>query len=135
MSLEERIAELTEAIKENSALLTVLTSKARSNIEVPAPKSEAKSEVKSDDSDAAPKRRGRKPKDRVPSASEMKNAAQEYLDSAEDEEEYKSRRAKIKAIVEKFGAAKFTEIAEEHRAEALAMLNGDTEEEEDDDVV
>lgn len=133
MSLEERIAELTEAIKENSALLTVLTSKARSNIEVPAPKSEAK--AKSDDSDAAPKRRGRKPKAKVPSASEMKNAAQEYLDSADDEDEYKSRRAKIKAIVEKFGAAKFTEIAEEHRAEALAMLNGETEEEEDDDVV
>jgi hypothetical protein len=136
MSLEERLAELTDAVTKNNELLTILTSKARASTEVEAPKSKAKSEDSGETE--APKRRGRPPKkDKVPSAADMKKAAQAYLDEATDDDDYKARRQLIKEIVNKFDAPKFTEIPEEHRAEALAMLNEDQSDGdgEEDDVV
>lgn len=142
MSLEDRISALTEAITKNNELLSTLISKAQAKVEASAPKAakvEAEeTKVKADDAEEAPRRRGRKPKAaKIPSVSDMKDAAKAYLDAADDEDDYKARRATIKKIVEKFGVERFTEIAEEHRAEALAMLNGegDGDGEEEDDVV
>lgn len=138
MGLEQAIVELTEAVKANNELLTVLTSKARASVEAPAPKSKVdEPKAKSEDAEeAAPKSRGRKPKaEKAPSVSDMKNAAQAYLDAADDEDDYKARRATIKKIVEKFGVDRFTEIPEGHRAKALAILNGEGEGDEEEDVV
>jgi|GEM_PF-1924214 len=142
MSLEDRISALTEAITKNNELLSTLISKAQAKVEASAPKAakvEAEeTKAKADDAEEAPRRRGRKPKAaKIPSVSDMKDAAKAYLDAADDEDDYKARRATIKKIVEKFGVERFTEIAEEHRAEALAMLNGegDGDGEEEDDVV
>lgn len=142
MSLEDRISALTEAITKNNELLSTLISKAQAKVEASAPKvakvEAEETKAKADDAEEAPRRRGRKPKAaKIPSVSDMKDAAKAYLDAADDEDDYKARRATIKKIVEKFGVERFTEIAEEHRAEALAMLNGegDGDGEEEDDVV
>lgn len=144
MSLEDRISALTEAITKNNELLSTLISKAQAKVEASAPKAAKveveveETKVKADDAEEAPRRRGRKPKAaKIPSVADMKDAAKAYLDAADDEDDYKQRRAVIKKIVEKFGVERFTEIAEEHRAEALAMLNGegDGDGEEEDDVV
>lgn len=136
MSVEAALKELTDAVKENSDLLRGLTSKAKS-----AKAEESKRSARDDDGEEDPKPRGRgRPagstkKAKVPSAADMKKAAETYLkEAADDEEEYEERRNKIKSIIKKFGAPKFTEILEEDRAEALDLLKGDAED-DDGDVV
>lgn len=88
--------------------------------------------------------RGSAKKDKVPSTADLKKAAESFLDKAgNDEDDYNERRAHLKKVVAKYDAPRFTEIAEDDRAAAIAMLNdfdkgsddeGGRGKDEDDDI-
>lgn len=137
MSLEEALARNTDALEKLNTLLTHLNAKADSKS---AGGDTGRSVPAKDKDGAEPEpRRGRgrpagSTKVKVPSTADMKAAATEFLDIA-DEEEFKSRKAALKEIVDSFGAAKFTEIAEEDRVAALAQLKDAEKGGEGDDLV
>jgi len=114
MSLEAALAEHTSALKENTELLRVLTGKASAGVA-------AASASNSNKGDGAADKPTRARKAKAPSAADMKAAAEKYLD-VQNEDQYATRRANLKSIVEKFGAPKFTEIPEEKRQDALDLL-------------
>ncbi|MCQ9146110.1 hypothetical protein [Ochrobactrum sp. BTU2] len=126
MSLEKEIAELREAIKENSELLKFLTSAAKGGLgdKAAAAKSSAKGDDKpkaEDKPKAASRSRASSKKEKVPSAKEMGEATTEFLD-VDNEAEYKDRRALVVDIVGHFGVKKMSEIEEGDRQKALDML-------------
>lgn len=126
MSLEAEIKELREALQENSELLRAITAKASANL-----KSDAKPAAKEDDGDGekeTTRGRGRgrpagsKNKEKAPTAAKMKEEAQSFIDGAESDEDYAERREALKKLTKKYEAPKYSEIAEEDRAAALADL-------------
>lgn len=136
MSLEAEVKELREAIRENSELLKVLTSKAKSSIST-----DSKDEGEEEKPKTTRTRRAAPKKEKAPTVAAVKKAAEDFLD-VDDEDEYAERRKIIKKLTAKYGAAKMTEIEEGKRAAAIADMeaykNGDEidfgEEDEDDDI-
>lgn len=129
MSLEQVIIDNTAAMNRNSDLIEVLIGRASGATGAGAGGAEKPA--------AKPAAKPRAPKEaKAPSEKDMKDAATKYLDVS-DEDEYNARREKVKDICGKFGAAKFTEIAEDKRAEALELLSTatTTRDDGDDDLV
>lgn len=145
MSIEERLAELTEAIRENSELLRTITAKATGGM------SSSTKAGKDDDEDEKPSRTRRSAKDedekpartrrsakddddtkparasrtkKAPSVAEMKEKATAFLEGADDDDDYKARREAIKELSKDHGSDKFSEIDEDKRADALDDLKG-----------
>lgn len=114
MSIESSIDALTAAVKENTETLkAAMTGKASATT---APKGDDKEKP-------APRSRSTKAADKAPSTADMKKAAESFLDKAgNDEDDYNKRRAHIKKVIAKFDAPKFTEIGEDDRKDAIAML-------------
>lgn len=126
MSLEKEIAELREAVKENSELLKFLTSKARDGLTEKAEKPAAKATAAKEEKDEKPASRSRassssSKKTKAPTAKDMSEATTKFLD-VDDEPEYKDRRELVMQIVEKYGVKKMSEIEEDDRQTALDML-------------
>ena len=147
MSIEAQLSELTEAVKENSELLKILTSSARKGLDEQAttkPATRSRAAAKADDETESKPRttRSRTAKPKVPTATEVRKQTEEFL-NVTDEDEYAARRKIVKSIVDKYDAPKMTELAEEDRAAALADLanalkereEGDQGGDEDDDDV
>lgn len=147
MSIEAQMSELTEAVKENSELLKILTSSARKGLDEQAttkPATRSRAAAKADDETESKPRttRSRTAKPKVPTATEVRKQTEEFL-NVTDEDEYAARRKIVKSIVDKYDAPKMTELAEEDRAAALADLakalkereEGDQGGDEDDDDV
>jgi hypothetical protein len=132
MAIEAALAAVAEALNKNSALLETLVSKAKAGLEpkkvADEPKKVADDEAKEVVEEEAPKRRARAPKEdapkkvKAPTVAEISQATKAYLEGVDDQEEYAARRNVIKGIIAKFGAPKMSEIAEEHRAEAIEIL-------------
>ena len=118
MSIEKALAELTEAVRENNELLSGLTAKAKA--ETSGKKAPAKGEDEGDDEEKPKRTRTTKPK--IPTAKDLSTATTKFLE-IEDEDEYNSSKAIIKKIIDKFDAAKMSEIEEGDRAEAMDLLN------------
>lgn len=119
MSLEEHLSTLTAALHRNSDLLEGLTAKAKAGAG-----SAATTEAKKGDADEKPARGGRKPaatKEKAPTVAEMKDLATSYLDVT-DEDEYNDRRALLRAVVDHFGAEKFTTIDSKDRLIAFKLI-------------
>lgn len=125
MSLEKEIAELREAVKENSELLKFLTSKARDGLSEKAEKPAAKATSTKEEKDEKPASRSRASssakKTKAPTAKDMSEATTKFLD-VDDEAEYKDRRELVMQIVDKYGVKKMSEIEEDDRQVALDML-------------
>lgn len=120
MSLEAKIDALTAAITENNDLLRGLTAKASGG----AASAKAEAPAKEDKADKAekPATRAAKPKaEKTPSVADMKKVAEDYLDVT-DEDEYNERRGLIRAIVDHFGAEKFTAIEKDDRLVAKKLV-------------
>lgn len=117
MSIEKALAEVAEALRENSELLKGLTASAKTG----AAKTTAKDKDEGEGDGDKPKRtRTTKPK--VPTAKELSTATTNWLE-VDDEDEYERRKGIVKKIVAKFDAAKMSEVEEGDRAEALDLLN------------
>lgn len=116
MSIESQLAEVAEALRENSELLRGLTAKAKT--------SDTGRSSGSSDSDEK-ETRSRKPREtkvKAPTAKELGTMTTSFLDVS-DEDDYNSRKSIIKKILDKFNAEKMSLIDEEKdRIEAAALL-------------
>jgi hypothetical protein len=117
MSIETLLADVADALRENSELLRGLTSKAKAGTADSGKTSRASDEGDED----KPSKRTRTTKPKVPTSKEIGTATSSWLE-VDDEGEYNHRKNIIKKILEKFEAPKMSEIAEEDRAEAMALL-------------
>lgn len=111
-SMEELIA----AIKENTATLKALSGKtadAASTTKASTTKaSTAKTSAKEEAEDEPKRGRGRPPKAKTLSATDMGEKAREFCEAAgDDEDEFKDRRALVSKLAKKYGASKFSEIS------------------------
>lgn len=145
MSLESQLAELTEAVRENSELLKFMTSHARKadgdkdggsrsrtskdeeeddgkEKTTTRRRSSAKDNKDDDGDDGKTTSRGRSAKVKVPTSKEISAATTKYLE-VDDQDEYDHRREIILKIVDKFGVKKMSEIEEDDRTEAMDLLN------------
>ena len=119
MSIETALADVAEALRENSELLKGLTASAKSGGTAKAT-TKAKDEDGDGEGEKATRKRATKPK--VPTAKELSTATTNWLE-VDDEDEYERRKGIVKKIVAKFEAAKMSEVEEGDRAEALELLN------------
>ena len=119
MSIEKALADVAEALRENSELLKGLTASAKSGGTAKAT-TKAKDEDGDGEGEKTTRKRTTKPK--VPTAKELGAKTSAYLE-VDDEDEYERRKGIVKKIVAKFDAAKMSEVEEGDRAEALELLN------------
>ena len=119
MSIEKALADVAEALRENSELLKGLTASAKSGGTAKAT-TKAKDEDGDGEGEKTARKRTTKPK--VPTAKELSTATTNWLE-VDDEDEYERRKGIVKKIVAKFDAAKMSEVEEGDRAEALELLN------------
>ena len=119
MSIEKALADVAEALRENSELLKGLTASAKSGGTAKAT-TKAKDEDGDGEGEKTTRKRTAKPK--VPTAKELSTATTNWLE-VDDEDEYERRKGIVKKIVAKFDAAKMSEVEEGDRAEALELLN------------
>ena len=119
MSIEKALADVTEALRENSELLKGLTASAKSGGTAKAT-TKAKDEDGDGEGEKTTRKRTAKPK--VPTAKELSTATTNWLE-VDDEDEYERRKGIVRKIVAKFDAAKMSEVEEGDRAEALELLN------------
>lgn len=119
MSIEKALADVAEALRENSELLKGLTASAKSGGTTKAT-TKAKDEDGDGEGEKTTRKRTTKPK--VPTAKELSTATTNWLE-VDDEDEYERRKGIVKKIVAKFDAAKMSEVEEGDRAEALELLN------------
>lgn len=121
MSIEAKLDALTAAVTE---LTEVMKSGMTGKTTVAASsKDDDKSKDKDDDGDKPRTTRTRSTKAKAPTESDMKKAAESFLDKAgNDEDNYNDRRAHLKKVVSKFDAERFTAIAEGDREDALKAL-------------
>ena len=119
MSIEKALADVAEALRENSELLKGLTDSANSGGTAKAT-TKAKDEDGDGEGEKTTRKRTTKPK--VPTAKELSTATTNWLE-VDDEDEYERRKGIVKKIVAKFDAAKMSEVEEGDRAEALELLN------------
>ena len=119
MSIEKALADVAEALRENSELLKGLTASAKSGGTAKAT-TKAKDEDGDGEGEKPTRKRTTKPK--VPTAKELSTATTNWLE-VDDEDEYERRKGIVKKIVAKFDAAKMSEVEEGDRAEALELLN------------
>ena len=119
MSIEKALADVAEALRENSELLKGLTASAKSGGTAKAT-TKAKDEDGDGEGEKTTRKRTAKPK--VPTAKELSTATTNWLE-VDDEDEYERRKSIVKKIVAKFDAAKMSEVEEGDRAEALELLN------------
>lgn len=119
MSIEKALADVAEALRENSELLKGLTASAKSGGTAKAT-TKAKDEDGDGEGEKTTRKRTTKPK--VPTAKELSTATTNWLE-VDDEDEYERRKGIVKKIVAKFNAAKMSEVEEGDRAEALELLN------------
>lgn len=122
MSIEAALAALTAELKRNSDLLETITTTAAKNMKAAAPADE-KAPVDKPAGKPAGKPAADKapPKRKVPTPAEMAKATTDFLE-VEDEGEYNKRRALVKAIVNKHGVKKMSEIEEGERIAASDAL-------------
>lgn len=118
------LEDLLAAIKENTATLKALSGKTSAAAAADKPKSTGTTKPKDEEADEAPKRgRGRPPKEKALSATEMAEKARAFAEGAgDDEAEFKARRKHLTKLAEKYGVEKFSAIKGEDQAEALASL-------------
>lgn len=138
MSLEERIAELTAAISENTKRLDKMLGGATAKTEdKPATKPAA---GKPADKPATKPAAGSKAKPKAVTAQDVADFAGTYMKEGDDEDRANAK-ANIKRIVEHFGADRLTNIDAAEMGNVLAMLKafqsgedplGDEEGEEED---
>lgn len=129
MSLEERLEALTEALKENTAHLAIITATAAAKTSAAATADKGKADDKADKGKSAEKAdkpatrtRASKPaKEKLPSAADMKAQAEAYL-NVEDEDEYQERRDIVKAITEYCGGGTFSKLEGDNRLTAHKLL-------------
>ena len=121
MSIEKALADVAEALRENSELLKGLTASAKSGGTAKAT-TKAKDEDGDGDGEGEKPTRKRTAKPKVPTAKELSTATTNWLE-VDDEDEYERRKGIVKKIVAKFDAAKMSEVEEGDRAEALELLN------------
>ena len=119
MSIEKALADVAEALRENSELLKGLTASAKSG---GTAKAATKTKDEDGDGDGEKTTRKRTTKPKVPTAKELSTATTNWLE-VDDEDEYERRKSIVKKIVAKFDAAKMSEVEEGDRAEALELLN------------
>lgn len=119
MSIEKALADVAEALRENSELLKGLTASAKSGGTAKAT-TKAKDEDGDGEGEKTTRKRTTKPK--VPTAKELSTATTNWLE-VDDEDEYERRKGIVKKIVAKFDAVKMSEVEEGDRAEALELLN------------
>ena len=119
MSIEKALADVAEALRENSELLKGLTASAKSG---GTAKAATKTKDEDGDGDGEKTTRKRTTKPKVPTAKELSTATTNWLE-VDDEDEYERRKGIVKKIVAKFDAAKMSEVEEGDRAEALELLN------------
>lgn len=119
MSIEKALADVAEALRENSELLKGLTASAKSGGTAKAT-TKAKDEDGDGEGEKPTRKRTAKPK--VPTAKELSTATTNWLE-VDDEDEYERRKSIVKKIVAKFDAAKMSEVEEGDRASALELLN------------
>lgn len=119
MSIEKALADVAEALRENSELLKGLTASAKSGGTAKAT-TKAKDEDGDGEGEKPTRKRTAKPK--VPTAKELSTATTNWLE-VDEEDEYERRKGIVKKIVAKFDAAKMSEVEEGDRAEALELLN------------
>lgn len=133
MSLEAKIDTLTAAIE-------TLTKALEGGLSAKTTATAASSKDKEASEDKPRTTRTRTTKPKAISTSDLKKAAESFLDNNDGDDDYADRRAHIKKIIAKFDSPKFTEIAEADRQAALDMLKefesgeGDSSKEDDDDI-
>lgn len=119
MSIEKALADLTSAVQENTAIqekvLAALTSGAK-----PAAAGKAADKPASGKATTSGKASsGKSTKPKAPTEDDLKKLFGPYLTGATDKAEKARLNDTIRPILDEFGAAKITEIAEEHRAKAM----------------
>jgi hypothetical protein len=121
-SLEQRLAENTEALKENNELIRAMLSAAAATTAKRATKKTASDDGKAPA--AAEKAAAKAPTTRKKtkfSETDVKEIAAKYLD-VEDETEHAERKEKAKKVPAKYGVKKLAEIPEADRAEAIQIF-------------
>lgn len=112
------LEDILAALKENTATLKSLSGKTAA---ATAPKATA---AKTAEAPSEEKRgRGRPPKPKAMTPTQMGEKAREFCEAAgDDEDEFKARRKLVSSLAAEFKVAKFSEIGGDDQAEALAAL-------------
>lgn len=123
MSIEDQLAALTAAMKDNTEVQKAILAKIGGAATAAATTDKAPEKTAS--ADDKPKGRGRaaattKPK--IPSVKEIQDKTTAFLD-VEDDAEYEERAAVVVSITEHFNVKKMSEILDEDRTKAMEMLD------------
>lgn len=114
--------ELIAALKENTATLKALSGKTAAAAGGAESKS-ASTKTPAEDGGEEKRGRGRPPKAKALSVTEMAEKAREFCEAAgEDEDDFKDRRKFVSKLAEKFGAIKFSDIKGDDQKEAIEAL-------------
>lgn len=128
MSIEEKLSTMTDALNRNSDLLEQMLSGGKAT----AASAGAKAGTTAA---AAPKAAAKKPagKKAAPTEEAIRTAFGAYMSGTKDKAEREERKGYVAKIIEYFGAARVTDIAEESREQAMSFVesltNGDVPEE------
>lgn len=120
MSLEQAMAELTAALKENTALLKGGAAKLA---EKAAAGDKAADKPAATTKATGTKATGKATKSKEPTEEALREKFGGYLNSVEDKAEKRRLTATVKPILEYFGVERVTEIPAESRAEAMALAD------------
>lgn len=120
MSLEQAMAELTAALKENTALLKGGAAKLAAKADKGEPEKAAE---KPAEKPAAKPPAKKTTKSKNPTEEQLREKFGGYLSSVEDKAEKRRLTATVKPILEHFGVERVTEIPEENRAEAMGYAD------------
>ena len=123
MTLETAIAELTEALKLNTTLLTQANTGRAEAMDLLSAKGKPVAEPAAE---PAEKKRGRPPKSAalpaVPTVEDVRTVFGDYM-RVDDAAERDRRGARVKAILGEIGAMRATGIPENQRAQAIRWVN------------
>jgi hypothetical protein len=124
MTLETAIAELTEALKLNSTLLTQANTGRAEAMDLLS--ANARGATAKQAAEPAEKKRGRPAKSAamlaVPTVEDVRAVFGDYM-RVDDEAERDRRGTRVKAILSEIGAMRATEIPENQRAQAIRWVN------------
>ena len=122
MSIEDHLAALTAAVKDNTEVQKAILAKIGGTATAAAPVATEKTAPAEDKPKATRGRAAAATKVKVPTVKEIQDKTTGFLD-VEDDADYEERAEVVVSITKHFGVQKMSEISDDDRAKAMEMLD------------
>ena len=122
MSIEDHLAALTAAVKDNTEVQKAILAKIGGTATAAAPVATDKTAPAEDKPKATRGRAAAAPKVKIPTVKEIQDKTTGFLD-VEDDAEYEERAEIVVSITKHFGVQKMSEISDDDRTKAMEMLD------------